>query len=173
MLRCRSSKEIARWVGGLALLGPLLVSAHVTTTVIAPKNTQADNRATIQLVPSVGPNDKLGQTLADGVRQRLGQSQTLRLVDTPDQAGLILHLVTLSPDPKNQITVYGETYTVAPHAGRPEEFVFSTVTVCGETRIQDCADGIVQEMDNVLKIVRSNWAQHAKATPLPSPPIQA
>lgn len=170
----------SKWVGGLGLGMALLAPVHAdpkvqkTITAPAPATTVAPDalptqvsRATLQLVSSVGPNDHLGQALVKGVVQRMGQSPRFQLVGQPQEAGLILHLVTISPDPQNQITAYSETYTIAPHNGRPEEFVYATVTVCGEERVNDCAEGIMQEMGHVLDMVQRSLEQRMKQVQRP------
>lgn len=110
----------------------------------------APGKAAIWVDTSVGPNDKVGALLAQAVRSKVTTSKKFRLVDQDADAGLILHLVTLDPAKTGEITIYSETYTFAGHGVQPEAFLYSTVTVCGVDRVNDCADGVVREMGKLL-----------------------
>lgn len=118
-------------------------------------------RAPVIISVSVGQNDRVGALLLQSLRSRLVVSKRLSLAPDKANTGLSLHLVTLNPVKDSSATVYSETFTLR-SPGQPEQYIFSTVAVCGTDRVTDCAKGMEDELTRVVDMLIQAVRQQPK-----------
>lgn len=100
-------------------------------------------------------NDQVGRQLAFAVKEGIRRSAGLQLADRPDDARISINLVTLDPDDRGVSTVYSAVYTVETFHETPVTmYLTQFVGVCGSSKVQSCAQGLVAITDEQSTKVR-------------------
>src|SRR5262249_38742088 len=129
----------------------------VGVLLLVPRICLADKTIPVEILQS--GKDSLGQRFAFEIKEAIRGSRSMRLV-TDSSPHLIVHIVTLDPDtdaPGNRtITsvtiVYDSMNTPARGA-----YLTSYVAVCGVQRINECARGILPDIDSAAEFLRTKW----------------
>jgi hypothetical protein len=116
--------------------------------------------------------DAVGRSLAYEIREALRRSTGFVLVDTEEDARLVLRLVTLDPDREQSpglLTVFSAVYTARTYHEQPiEMYLTSSVGTCGRDRLSTCAQRRVAELDEWATQLRSMRRKSGESTVKPS-----
>lgn len=124
--------------------------------------------AQMPVVVSATAPDPVGRRLAFAVREKLRRTAGMQLASSTDSGTVIMSMVTLDPDSKNQDagsrTIYSVVWTVETfHQSPITMYLTSSVGLCGSGRVQECAEDLVAGTDRETSQVRE-WITNASKT---------
>jgi len=126
------------------VIGFFLLLLHSLVLAQAPMDVHVES--------SVNSNDRVGPRLVYVIREKLRESNGLRLIDDKNNALIRLSIATLDPDINGnnagERTAYSIAFTFRPPDRDVELFLTHSVGTCGRDRIEYCALGIVSQMDS-------------------------
>ncbi|MGF6807660.1 hypothetical protein OKW30_002786 [Paraburkholderia sp. Clong3] len=108
--------------------------------------------------------DNQGHRLAYAVKEQIRNSAGMRIVDTPGESALQVHLGSIDATGSQIQTAFTVVYTLTDF-GNPGSFQFyldSTGGLCGAQAIDQCANSIVARLDTNLSSVRAAFAAAVK-----------
>lgn len=101
-------------------------------------------------------NDRVGQRIAYKIREGLRQSSSMSVAENYVNSAVQMSLVCLDPsaDDAGTISRYSYSITFLNHKGYYDYHLTHGVGTCGGRRVDECADGLVADIDDAVGRLR-------------------
>ena len=103
--------------------------------------------------------DSVGSRLVYAMKEKIRRSAGITLVDRDQDGRIKVQIVTLDPDNgeyAGRRTIYSVVWTAKTFHDTPVDmFLTNSVGLCGTSRVQECADGLVADTDSQAARIRT------------------
>ncbi|MFO1408641.1 MAG: hypothetical protein U1F08_14085 [Steroidobacteraceae bacterium] len=113
-------------------------------------------------------DDPVGSRLAYRIKEQIRKSGQMEFVPSASDAFVGLNLTTLDPDDAARRTVYSLVVTIRDFSAKDAELFYywsSYVGTCGTNKVDECAESIAADVDQVVDSWKSALSKLSESRP--------